>query len=166
DFLSLPVTHAMTYTLPLYIPLAVTAVALAFAGLGVFLIQRRHRIKMALRLAFVAFLMAAMVGGLMAPGMFMDRVTLDERRLEQPHGIWFMADYGPKGFDLAKVRSIQISERLHTGRRGRSSFQQIWTATYADGSQEEVVAGDLWKYHGAEIVARLRARGIRVEDLR
>ncbi|MGO4776844.1 hypothetical protein AB4084_15280, partial [Lysobacter sp. 2RAB21] len=84
----------MTYKLALYIPLAVTAVALALAALGVFFIKRRHKQKLSLRFAFVCFLMAALVGGVMAPGMFFDRVTLDERRLEQPHGIWFMPDYG------------------------------------------------------------------------
>lgn len=155
----------MTYTLPLYIPLAVTAVALAFAGLGGFFVRRRGKIKMSLRYAFVCFLMAALFGGLMAPGMFMDRVTISEQRLEQPRGIWFMSDYGMKGFDLAKVRSIAVTERLRTARRG-SRFQEIWTATYDDGTEVEVVAGDLWKYHGGEIAARLRKRGIPVIDQR
>lgn len=156
----------MTYKLALYIPLLVTAVALALAALGVFFIKRRHKQKLALRFAFVCFLMAALVGGVMAPGMFLDRVTLDERRLEQPHGIWFMPGYGPKGFDLARVREIAISVRERTARRGRRVSEEVWTATYDDGSTEAVVAGDLWKYHGREIIERLRKRGIVINDLR
>ncbi|MGO1072029.1 hypothetical protein [Lysobacter sp. CA199] len=156
----------MTYTLALYIPLAVTAVALGLAGLGWFFVRRRHRQKLALRFAFVCFLMAAVVGGVMAPGMFLDRVTIDEQRLERSHGIWFMPDYGVKGFDLPRVREIVIGEQQRTARRGRRVTDEVWTAIYTDGSREEVVAGDLWKHHRAQIIERLRKRGIEVKDLR
>ena len=61
----------MTYKLALYIPLAVTAVALALAALGVFFIKRRHKQKLALRFAFVCFLMAAVVGCALLTGVLL-----------------------------------------------------------------------------------------------
>ena len=77
-----------------------------------------------------------------------------------------MPGYGPKGFDLARVREIAIGVRERTARRGRRVSEEVWTATYEDGSTEAVVAGDLWKHHGREIIERLRKRGIVVNDLR
>ncbi|MGH8080579.1 MAG: hypothetical protein ACREP7_08395 [Lysobacter sp.] len=156
----------MTYTMPFYIPLAAAVLGLALAAVGVFLIKRRQRIKMALRLAFVCFLMALFFGGYMAPGMYLDRVTLNEQRLERPHWVWFMPGHAPQGFDLARTRSIEISVRERTARRGRRISDEVWTATYDDGSTEEVVAGDIWKYYGWDIAQRLRQRGIAIKDLR
>ncbi len=118
---------------------------------------RRGRPRAAL---FVCLGAAAFLGIGIVPGIVLDRVVFDDEKLEQTTGFWFAPTV--KGFDLADVSSITISnERDHRNRR-----REIWTVAYRDSTTSRINPGDLWEMNGPDIMRRLRARGIVINEER
>lgn len=140
----------MTYTFPAYIPMLVALAALIVAVLGVVL-HRRGRPRPVL---FVCLGVAAFLGIGIAPGIALDRVVLDDEKLEQTTGFWFAPTV--KGFYLADVSSITI----RNVRDRRNRWQEVWFIAYRDSTTSRIDPGDLWEMNGPEIAERLRARGI------
>lgn len=140
----------MIYTFPIYIPAAAAAVAVVAAVFALLcLISRPWRVA-----AIPCGLVALFAGGLIAPILLMDRVVLNEKKLEQTTGFWFSPTV--KGFPLADVESVTI--RTATDRRNRRYEQ--WYVSYKDGSSEAIDPGDLWVLNGQDIANRLRQKGI------
>lgn len=157
----------MTYRMPLYLPLGLFAAAIVLVVLGFYWKRRNDRLKKFGSLAHLGcYAIAALAGLIFAPQLLRDRVVLDEHRLEQPVGFWFIPGKTTKGFDLDDVQSIVIHNEERAGRRGRVEIHEIWTASYLGKSDESVDVGDLWEYNGADIADRLRQRGITVRDER
>ena len=142
----------MIYTFPTYVPgMAITIAALA-AAIGAFLLWRRKPLVLAL----VAFGVSVLAGGIFAPMLALDRVVLDDQKLEQTTGFWFAPTV--KGFRLTDVESVTIS----TVRDMKNRKYEVWIAKMKDGHSQEVDPGDLWEMNGRDIIERLRAKGIEV----
>ncbi len=144
----------MTYTFPVYVPGAAVAVAVVAAFAGVLLLWMRKP----LLLALAAFGVAAFSGGFIAPILALDRVVLDDEKLEQTTGFWFMPTV--KGFRLADVELITITIKRDRKNRER----EVWVVTTQDGRTQEIDPGDLWELNGADIIKRLREKGIEVVE--
>lgn len=144
----------MTYSFSIWIPATAAAIAIMAAAIGVFLYVRKRSRDALIICGFIA----ALAGGLLAPMLAMDKVVLDERKLEQTTGFWF--DPTVKGFSLEHLSSITIE----TVRAKKNRSHDVWIGTLDDGSRHEVDPGDLWDMNGEDIALRLRARGIRVTD--
>jgi hypothetical protein len=108
--------------------------------------------------AVIALVAAVFAGGIIAPGLVMDRVVLDDTKLEQTTGFWFSQTV--KGFRLAEVESIKITIMKATGRKDRD--YAVWIARLKNGGTRQVDPGDLWENNSEDIIERLKAKGIEV----
>ncbi|CAN97254.1 hypothetical protein predicted by Glimmer/Critica [Sorangium cellulosum So ce56] len=142
----------MIYSFPSYVPGIAIAVAVLAASIGVLLLWRRQPLVVAL----IAFGVSAVAGGLFAPMLAMDRVVLDDDKLEQTTGFWFAPTV--KGFRLAEVESIAIG----TARDRKNRKIEVWIVKGRDGQTREIDPGDLWEMNGQDILRRLREKGIDV----
>jgi ABC-type Fe3+-siderophore transport system permease subunit len=138
----------MIYTFPSYVPGIAIAVAALAAAIGALLLWRRKPLVLAL----IALGVSALAGGIIAPTLALDRVVLDDQKLEQTTGLWFAPTV--KGFRLTDVTSVTISTA-----RG---YNEVWIAKMKNGHSQEVDPGDLWEMNGPDIIERLRAKGIEV----
>lgn len=143
----------MIYTFPIYVPASAAAVGLIALVVGVFLIRAKRSYKAVLG----AFFVAVLAGGILASMLAMDRVVLDDEKLEQTTGFWFAPTV--KGFRLADVASIRISSAMDS--KGRQ--QEIWIVSLTDGKTREINPGDLWENNGPDIRKRLQAKGIKIQ---
>ncbi|WP_437825800.1 hypothetical protein [Sorangium sp. So ce1153] len=142
----------MIYTLPSYIPGIAVAIAVIAVLVGALLLWGRKP----LRFALIAFLVAAIAGGIFAPMLAMDRVVLDDQKLEQTTGFWFAPTV--KGFRLADVAFVAIG----TARGRKNRVVEVWIVKMKNGETREIDPGDLWEMNGEDIVRRLREKGIEV----
>jgi hypothetical protein len=144
--------HTMIYKFPGYVLALPIVAALVLAVLGIVVIRKHWP----LRVSLILFGLAVFVGGLMAPAMWMDRVVLDEEKLEQTTGFWWSPTI--KGFRLAEARFVQIVTRRDS--KGRK--YEVWQVQMKDGRVQEIDPGDLWERNGKDITDRLGAEGIEV----
>ncbi|WP_437904345.1 hypothetical protein WME95_38635 [Sorangium sp. So ce327] len=142
----------MIYSFPSYVPGIAIAIAVLAASIGVLLLWRRQPLVVAL----IAFGVSAVAGGLFAPMLAMDRVVLDDEKLEQTTGFWFAPTV--KGFRLAEVESVAIG----TARDRKNREIEVWIVKGRDGQTREIDPGDLWEMNGQDILRRLREKGINV----
>ncbi|WP_437764474.1 hypothetical protein WMF27_35175 [Sorangium sp. So ce281] len=142
----------MIYRLPSYVPGIAVAIAVLAASIGALLLWRRKPLPIAL----IAFGVSAVAGGLFAPMLAMDRVVLDDEKLEQTTGFWFAPTV--KGFRLADVASVAIG----TARDRKNREIEVWIVKMRDGQTREIDPGDLWEMNGQDILRRLREKGIEV----
>ena len=108
--------------------------------------------------SFIAFGVSALAGGLVAPMLAMDRVVLDDEKLEQTTGIWFAPTV--KGFRLADVALVTID----TARDSQNREYELWIVRMKNGQTRQIDPGDLWEMNGPDIIARLREKGIGVNQ--
>ena len=99
-----------------------------------------------------------LAGAIFAPALALDRVVLDDEKLEQTTGFWFSPTV--KGLRLADTAVVTIGTELD--RKGRT--QEVWIITAKDGSTRTIDPGDLWEMNGADIIKRLREKGIEVRQ--
>jgi hypothetical protein len=137
---------------PLTLALVVAVPALALVAGGVLARSPRSR-RVGVRLA----LLAGAAGVLVVPGILMDTVTVTPERVEQRTGFWFKPNV--KGFRFGDVERIRLV-RKRTGKH----VQVIWELARRDGRVVDLDPGDLWEHGTAEILPRVRAAGIPVED--
>ncbi|HWB01589.1 MAG TPA: hypothetical protein VG796_01110 [Verrucomicrobiales bacterium] len=144
----------MIYKFPLWIPGIAIAVVVIAAAAGVFFWWKRSQWLPAVILLAIAMF----GGGIIAPGLLMDRVVLDDTKLQQTTGFWFSPTI--KGFNLAGLKSIRIIKVKAMGRNDRDHDE--WIATMKSGRTEQLDPGDLWENNTDDIVDCLKARGIEV----
>ncbi|WP_437294913.1 hypothetical protein [Sorangium sp. So ce426] len=142
----------MIYSFPSYVPGIAIAIAVIAASIGVLLLWRRQPLVVTL----IAFGVSAVAGGLFAPMLAIDRVVLDDEKLEQTTGFWFAPTV--KGFRLAEVESVAIG----TARDRKNREYEVWIVKGRDGETREIDPGDLWEMNGQDILRRLREKGIDV----
>lgn len=140
----------MTFTFPSHIiaiPIVVGVIALLVALVGGLKFKNIPVVLIGLFFAFNAL-------GLFAPMMWLDRVVLDEQKLEQTTGFWFAPTV--KGFEYDEVTSVTITTEITP----KGLENDIWLVHYQDGRRERIDPGDLWAMNTDEIVPRLEQEGI------
>ena len=141
----------MIYTFPAYIVWLTIGLAVVTGVAAVPLLMFRQW-----RFGLIAAFISLLAGFIFAPCLALDRVVLDDEKLQQTTGFWFSPTV--KGFQLADVEHIAIG----TARGRKNREHMVWNVTYKDGRTEQINPGDLWEMNSADIAARLRAKGIDV----
>lgn len=95
--------------------------------------------------------------GFVVPQLWMDRVTITDRAINQDMGFWFARR--PRGFEFENIDRVEIRhERLPSYEVAR-----VWRAHYRDGSSKAATPGTLWSENEPLIRAELEERGVRFE---
>jgi hypothetical protein len=105
---------------------------------------------------FVLMFIAPVLLVIVAPAMYSDRVLIDDEHFEVRYGFWFAPSVFDLRFeDLSEIRYVVVHDA-----RGRASYElHCLTNT---GEVVVVHAGDLVRNTVPEILARAKARGVRV----
>ena len=140
----------MTLTFPVLISLIPAGIATILLALGWYVGRK------APDLGVIVMFIAALFGVVFGPMLFLDRVVVDETRIEQTTGFWF--DPTVKGFDFDDLSRIVIT----TGRDLKGREIEIWVAEYNRRESVQIDPGDLWATNGSRIVSFLRSNGISV----
>lgn len=148
-----------TYTFPLWLPVVLALVSIGLVMSGVF-VKRRNERRKKFNILHYGFWAIGAVGMVFTLAIGSDSVVLDGTKLEEDGWISMR-----KTIPLQALESIAISHEEELGKRG-TRVVEIWTASYSDRPPIRVRVGDLWETNGADIVAKLRARGVAVTDSR
>ncbi len=140
----------MTITFPLLISLIPVGISTVLLAVGWYLWRK------ATGLGAIVLSIAVLFGVVFGPMLFLDRVIIDEIRIEQTTGFWF--DPTVKGFDFDDLSRIVIT----TGRDLKGREIEIWVAKYNHRESVQIDPGDLWATNGGRIVSFLRSNGISV----
>lgn len=128
------------------------------AAVPVGLLVRRWRAGLGWGLVVVGPLLAVLV----APGVFMDKVTVSPERFRLETGLWF--DRTIREARYADVVHMALTAEERVGRRGRSVSYTLECRTRS-GGVVAVPVGDLMKRGGLDrIVEMARLQGVPVED--
>ncbi len=105
---------------------------------------------------FVMMGMAPLLLVIVAPGMYTDRVLIDDEHFETRYGFWFDPSVHDIRFDnLREIRFVAVP-----GSRGRTNHEM--RCTTKKGETTVVHAGDLVMPTVPEILARAEKRGVKV----
>ena len=141
----------MEFGFPLYIALIPVAIAAIALLVGVFLHAKVNKF-----LGHVIGAFGLLFGLVFGPMLLMDRVVVDQQRIQQNTGFWF--DQTEKGFGFAGIKRVRIT----TGRDLKGRPIEVWIAEYTDRPRVQVDPGDLWESNGEAIVEHMRGLGIEV----
>lgn len=151
----------MTYSFS-YLILAAVALASVLLGAFCFWFKRRNqRLGKVDYRAHAGILLSVIFVFLLIPTMANDRVVLTETELRRVKGFWFAPE--SESISLVNVSRIDIKQVALHDARGRIEQHELWVATYNDGSQSQIEAGDLMKGVSSDIRRRLRLRGVQVQ---
>lgn len=141
----------MEFGFPLHIALIPVAIAGIAVAVGAFLLAKVNKLLGHIVIAF-GILFALVFG----PMLLMDRVTVDERRIQQNTGFWF--DQTEKGFGFESLKRVRIA----TGRDLKGRPIEVWIAEYTDRPSVQIDPGDLWESNGEAIIKHMSTLGIEV----
>jgi hypothetical protein len=144
----------MLYKFPIYVPGIAVVIAIVAAAIGVVLLRKQAPGIF----TFMALGFAALAGGVITPMLALDRVVLDDLKLEQTTGFWFAPTV--KGFLLDEVESVTIG----VARDRKKREYEVWIVKMKNGDSREINPGDLWEMNGPDIIPRLQEKGITVEQ--
>jgi hypothetical protein len=133
--MSAPDTLEFTFSTGVrFIPVAVT---ILFLALAIFLFRKRGL----RRFGFIPLAIALIAGGLIAPAMFRDRVSVTATEITSTRGFWFAPSQ--EGFAYRDVDLVYLTHSRD--RKGRHS--PAWGVRYHDGHEHLITLGDLWDSH-------------------
>jgi len=146
-----------TYSYALWAPTVVI-----FGLIGAFilgLVLRRHSLKWGWGLIILSPL--ALI--VLAPGMFMSNVVVNNLGFRLKTGFWFSPTEHSVRF--ADLKSIEHAEEVSTGRRGRKNHSYYLLCNDKAGSTEKMPTGDLMREGAAiEIVSCAKDQGVLFVD--
>lgn len=146
---------SLTLSLQPWVPLLVAIAGVVLVPVGVVLLTRRQ-LLWGIALPVVGLLMAIAI----APGMYLDRVVVNEEGFTSRHGFWWSPSVHDIRYkDLSVVRVV-VEER--TTRRGKS-YSYSFDCSFKSGREERVPLGDVMREALPEIAQQFRAHGVPVE---
>lgn len=96
-----------------------------------------------------------------APGMFLDRVVVNDQGFYSRHGFWFNPTiHDIRYHDLSLVRLV-VEERPARG--GGKNYSYYFDCSFKNGQQERVPLGDIMREALPEIAAQFRQHGVPVQ---
>lgn len=151
---------AARYALPAWASLLL---ALAIAAAWLLL---RHRLRRSRRWQDIpGSQMFLPVATVIALGLLL-RVGTDHVRIDSQRIVERSVLGARDSLYLHGLESVTITRRSRVRSRAGRRSDEIWTGTYRDGRAVDVEPGLAWTTHRAELVARLRERGVAVHDQR
>lgn len=146
----------LVFTYQTWVPLLVGLAGLAAIPVGILLFVRRQRL----------WGVAVAVGGplvavAVAPGMYLDRVVVNQDGFYSRHGFWWDPVVHQVRYDDLSLVRVVVEEK--TGRRGRKTYSYYFDCFFKSGKQERVPLGDVMREALPEIAGQFEAHGVPVQ---
>ena len=137
-----------------WVPLLVIIAGVAAALAGVVLLVRGQRFWGA-----CLVIAGPLAAGVVAPGMFLDRVVVNEEGFYSRHGFWW--DSSIHRIRYEELNSVRLVVEENAGRRGRT-YSYFFDCTFKSGKKERVPLGDIMREALPEIAEQFRNHGVPV----
>ena len=144
------------FTFPLKIVLIPVAAAVVCLVLAI-LFFRKRGIR---ALGFLFLFLALVAGGVIAPLMFTDRITVTPTEISTTKGLW--PNRWKEGFAFEDVEMVAMTSSRGSGGR----WTATWQVHYRDGRTQEIVVGDLWRSNEDRIKTLIESHGVTFLDAR
>ena len=142
------------FSFPLSITLIPVGVCVVCIGLAmVCFLKSGWRI-----LGCIPLVLGLIAGGLFAPSMLRDRITISQREIATTTGFWFAPTR--KGFVYEQVKYVRVT----TAQDLKGREEPTWEIHYHDGKVDPIRLSDLWNRHADHIRESLRGRGVAFSD--
>ncbi|MEM6328995.1 MAG: hypothetical protein AAF790_01975 [Planctomycetota bacterium] len=142
---------ASVYTMQWWVPTVGIAAAAAVTTLGWY--KRKSSWRW-----MIALIGAPIAGVAVVPGLFLDKVVVDDSHFALNTGFWFMPTEHDVAFaDLSRIDYTMTESR---GRRGRKKKRYYFECYSKSGSMERVPLGELMNEASGEILSKAEAAGV------
>ncbi len=138
----------------------VAAYSACFLGLVAFCIAGWLK-KLPLAVVFTAGAVAAVIGGIVIPGIAAERIVVSSEKIERSHGFWFERDVWT--VPLSNLESIS-EEWIQVPQRGTGRADPRWVFRYRDGNLDYLPLSDLLFSEREAVVAFFKKTGIPFRD--
>src|SRR5262249_17743566 len=128
---------ALEFVFRPWVRLTIVLAGLAAVPAGVVLMARNQRFW------GICLAIAGPVGaGVVAPGMYLDRVVVSETGFYSRHGFWWSPTIHEIRYDELKVVNVVVEEKA--GRRGKT-YSYYFDCALKSGNRERVPLGDIMR---------------------
>jgi hypothetical protein len=127
---------------------------LALIPAGIFMFTRGHRTR-GIILAIAGPLFAVAI----APGMFMDRVIVNDESLYSRHGFWWSPIVHQVRYD--ELSQVNVAFEEHNGRGGKT-YSYFFDCALKSGKTERIPLGDVMREALPDIAAQFNKHGVEV----
>jgi hypothetical protein len=146
---------SLTFSYQPWVPLLVALGGLAAVPVGVVLFLRNKRFW-----GVCLVVAGPLVTGGLAPGMYLDRVIVNEEGFYSRHGFWW--DPSIHQIPYADLRLVRLVVEEKQGRRG-TTYSYSFDCLFKSGKQENVPLGDIMREALPEIADQFRKHGVTVQ---
>lgn len=101
-----------------------------------------------------------LVAGAIAPGMYLDRVIVNQDGFYSRHGFWWDPTIHRITYEELKLVRLAVEEQ--SSRRGKT-YTYYFDCSFKSGKQERVPLGDIMREAVPEIAEQFRRHGVPVE---
>src|SRR5262245_20365249 len=146
----------LIFSYQIWVPLMVVLGGLAALPVGIVLIVRKKY--------FWGYILA--IGGplaavVIAPGMFLDRVIVDQEGFYSRHGFWWDSTIHQIRYDELVLVRLVVEEKI--GRGGRKNYSYYFDCSFKTRTAERVPLGDVMRQAIPEIAEQFRKHGVQVQ---
>lgn len=146
---------AIVFSFQPWVPMLIIVAGVVAVPVGIVLYRNNARFWGA-----CCLVLGPLAAVVVAPGMFLDRVSVGPDGFYSRHGFWFSpTTHHIRYDDLAQVR-VTVEE--HRGRRGRRTYSYFFDCYFKSGGQERVPLGDIMREALPEIADQFRRHGVQV----
>ena len=144
--------NGLTFSFAPWVSILVALAGLAAVPIGIVLFLKRQFFW-----GIVLVIAGPLAAILLAPGLYLDYVTVNQRGFYSRHGLWFNPTVHDIRYDdLTQVR-VTVEER--STRRGKS-YSYFFDCSFKNGQQERVPLGDIMREALPEIAEQFRTHGV------
>jgi hypothetical protein len=144
----------VVYSYQTWVPALLVVGGIAALPLGVVVFRRKNRFW-----GVILTVAGPVAAGVVAPGMFLDKVVVGEDGFTSRHGFWWNPSIHTVRYeDLNQVR-LTVEER--SGRRGKK-YSYYFDCDLKSGRQERVPLGDIMREAVPDIAAQFRRHDVPV----
>ena len=138
-----------------WVPLLVVLGGAAATAVGVVLFALKKRL-----VGVIVAVVGLLAAGALAPGLYMDRVLVNDQGFQSSHGFWWdRVEHKVRYADLSHVQLV-VEER--TGRRGRKQYSYYFDCSFKSPPQERIPLGDLMREALPDILAQFEKYNVPV----
>jgi hypothetical protein len=137
-------------------PLLLVLAGLASVPLGILLFARSQRFR---ALAVIMCIAGPVAAGVIAPGMFLDRVVVNQDGFSARYGLWWNPSVHQIRYEELNLVRLDVVEKTS---RGRKTYSYYFDCSYKSGKQERIPLGDLMRQAAPELVQQFHKHGVPV----
>jgi hypothetical protein len=148
--------NGLTFSFQIWVPIAIILAGIVAVPIGIVLLRRKQYFW------GVVLVLGGIAGAFaIAPGMFLDKVIVNQTGFYSRHGFWWNSTVHDIKYDQLNLVQLVVEES--TGRRGRKNYSYYFDCSLKSGKRDRVPLGDIMREALPEIAEQFRKHGVTVQ---